>query len=291
MIFKVIKPGLSATWQNLGQNGLGHLGVGSGGAMDRLAAMLAQRIAGNDRDAYVYEIHFPAPVLEFYESCIIGLSGADFDARANGRHVPVNRRVVVPRGTQLEWKRKIWGERCYMAVNPFSETVIDRQNDYCTGSAAHDITISKWFLNPQKFYKPGPVRVLEGPEWDWLSESSKEELFKNHFTISPKSNRMGYQLTGHLLYKQRQDELLSSGVLPGTIQLLPAGHLILLMAGCQTTGGYPRILQVIEADLPALAQMTVGSEVHFQLANISYAEKALEALHNFVNRIYTPECI
>ncbi|MCU0403750.1 MAG: biotin-dependent carboxyltransferase family protein, partial [Chitinophagaceae bacterium] len=155
----------------------------------------------------------------------------------------------------------------------YSQSQTQVQNLLPIQSNTSEIVISKWFLNPVKFYRESTIRVLAGPEWDWLTEGSKNDILSKAYSITNQSNRMGYQLHGHVLAKSRHEELMSSGVLPGTIQLLPNGQPLVLMADCQTTGGYPRILQVIKADLPKLAQMGSGDEVCFQKVEM---EEAIE---------------
>ncbi len=86
---------------------------------------------------------------------------------------------------------------------------------------------------------------------------------------------MGYRLNGIPLQILQQQEMVSSAVTKGTIQLLPDGHLIVLMADHQTTGGYPKVAHVIAADVPKLAQMKTGEAVQFQFIPLSAAEKLL----------------
>ena len=74
---------------------------------------------------------------------------------------------------------------------------------------------------------------------------------------------MAYQLEG--VFYNELDPILTSLVLPGTVQLTPAGNLIILMRDCQTTGGYPRILQLEESSIDTLAQKYMGQKIKFQL--------------------------
>jgi antagonist of KipI len=86
---------------------------------------------------------------------------------------------------------------------------------------------------------------------------------------------MGYQLRGIRLQTNHKFEMISSGVNFGTIQLLPDGQTIILMADHQTTGGYPRIGHVISAHLPKLAQLRPSECISFRLVDISVAEGLL----------------
>lgn len=117
------------------------------------------------------------------------------------------------------------------------------------------------------------IRCVTGIEWTWLSKAAQESLCETSFTISKDSDRMGYRLTGKSLMQSSMDELPSSAVSFGTLQLLPDGQLIVLMAEHQTTGGYPRIAHVISADLSRLAQKAIGTSLRFSFVRHEEAER------------------
>ena len=105
-----------------------------------------------------------------------------------------------------------------------------------------------------------------------MPNEGKDISLKNEFIISPKSDRMGYSLSGPLIARIKHEELVSSPVCFGTIQLLPDGNLIVLMADHQTTGGYPRIAYVISAHHKFLAQKKPGDKITFNLTDVATAE-------------------
>lgn len=98
-------------------------------------------------------------------------------------------------------------------------------------------------------------------------------MVNNAFHLTHQSDRMGYRLNGDPLYREVQEEIISSGVCFGTIQLLPDGQLIVLMADHQTTGGYPRVAHVISADHSRLAQLKTGDSLQFKLTDQTTAEE------------------
>ena len=98
---------------------------------------------------------------------------------------------------------------------------------------------------------------------------------------------MGYRLKGNSLKVKEDKQLISSGVTFGTIQLLPDGQLIVLMADHQTTGGYPRIGHVISADLPLLAQRNPGDEIKFSAVEHIIAEQQLIEQHRHLLQLQT----
>jgi antagonist of KipI len=110
-----------------------------------------------------------------------------------------------------------------------------------------------------------------------LSSASRKNFLESDFLLLPSSDRMGYQLKGTPLALDQPVELVSSAVACGTVQLLPNGQLIVLMADHQTTGGYPRIAHVISAHLAKLAQLRPSETVQFRQMDLAAAEKMLIA--------------
>jgi len=118
------------------------------------------------------------------------------------------------------------------------------------------------------------LRALTGPEYQEFSRESQEAFWRSSWRLSPQSNRMGYRLQGRTLVRNSERDLLSHGLLPGVIQVPPNGQPIVLMSDAQTTGGYPRIASVIEADLYHLAQIRLGEPIHFVHCTLQEALKA-----------------
>ena len=139
-----------------------------------------------------------------------------------------------------------------------------------------DLKILPWKASEDYGIDPGlELLVVKGSEWDWLGQSSQEKFLKNPFFISHNSDRMGYRLASEPLHSALNTELVSSAVSFGTIQLLPDGQLIILMANHQTTGGYPRLGNIISVHLPVLAQMKVGDKIHFNFTDHQTAENLI----------------
>jgi len=131
-----------------------------------------------------------------------------------------------------------------------------------------------WFVRPIDLPHPdmATLRVVTGTHTSWLSRSGLARLLESAFRISPQSDRMGYRLTDHQLELEQVEELLSEGVIPGTLQLPPDGNPILLMADCAPTGGYPRIGHVIAADLSIAAQLRPGQFIRFAMVTLDQAQ-------------------
>jgi antagonist of KipI len=298
MSILVKKAGLLSTVQDLGRPNYRRYGINVGGVMDRAAARLINILVGNDENAAVLEMHFPAPELVFESNASVALGGADLGAHLNDRPIDNWRVHNVPRGSVLRFRQKVHGARAYLAVGggigvePWlgsSSTNLaagvggldgralqagDRLeviNDPKLASGAR-AAISPRLL---PLYGSFPtVRVLPGREFEILSEEQRFLFLGQNYKVSADSNRMGYRLKGSSIPITPGVELVSSPVSFGTIQLLPDGQLIVLMADHQTTGGYPRIAHVISHDLSLLAQLGPGDKLAFELIN-SFAAEAL----------------
>lgn len=123
-------------------------------------------------------------------------------------------------------------------------------------------------------YTSTPVlRVLTGRQYERFTEESRADFFSQPYIVQPQSDRMGYRLQGRPLRLAEPAELLSEPVAFGTIQVPADGNPIILMADRQTTGGYPKIAEVISVDLPLLAQAQAGSEIRFELTDIGEAQR------------------
>jgi len=148
-----------------------------------------------------------------------------------------------------------------------------KNESYSTILNKSDFVALPWSADIHSFYSyENIIRITEGAELSNLSDVSREILTSSRFIISSNSDRMGYRLSGDTLELTRNEELVSSAVTLGTLQLLPNGQIIILMADHQTTGGYPRMAHVITADIPKLAQMNFNESIRFQTVSIEEAE-------------------
>jgi antagonist of KipI len=245
-------------------------------------------------------MHFPAPILQFDEPATIALGGADFAAYLNEKPIENWRPVRVEKGGVLEFRQRNFGARIYLSVRDGFQIpgwLGSRSTNLSAKIGGFDGRAfqknDRLFFNKRTpkdeqrtnyrismsvlpFYSRFPtVRVVASAEWKNLSEESQEKFLSNTFSIRRESDRMGFRLTGENLNLTEKIELLSSAVSFGTIQLLPDGQLIILMADHQTTGGYPRVGCVATVDLPLLTQLNPGDTVNFYLISINGAENLL----------------
>lgn len=314
MSIKIIKPGVFTTLQDKGRYGFQHLGINPSGAMDIVSARIANFIVGNCSNETVIESHFPAPQILFEEDALISLSGADFGAMINNQPIPINTPIFVSKLTMLQFTKPIKGSRNYLAIRGGfdAETWLDststntrlkkggikrvfkkedvirfnKLNCYTTILKNKDCFVLHYSVDVSQFHPPSNIiRFIEGIEYSILKNNSKQLLQNNPLLITPQSDRMGNRLLGVVLEREKKLELISSAVTKGTIQLLPDGQLIILMADHQTTGGYPRVGHVITADLPKLAQLKVGEPFMLNKVDIKTAHHLLSEMEKGLQQI------
>ena len=122
------------------------------------------------------------------------------------------------------------------------------------------------------------MRVLPGLHRDLFDEGSGKAFLGDAWRVAPDSNRIGFRLLGPKLALAEPTEILSQPTCRGTVQVPPDGQPIALMADHQTTGGYPKVAEVISADIPRLAQRPPGASVRFAAATLDEADAAREML-------------
>jgi antagonist of KipI len=292
MSVEVLKAGVSDTIQDAGRFGYQHLGINPTGAMDVTAMNVANALVGNKLNEAVIEMRFPASTLYFNKPAVIALSGADFSAKLNGKSIPVNHPVFVGSKSELKFTRLLKGNFLYLAVHGglTSESWLNSMSTNTKASVGtmmgkhdcisfnkeiceRDSVVFPWRARTDELYSAsGIIRCIKGNEFDWVSDKSQKDLLKTKFKIKSTSDRMGYQLQGVRLSKRIKNELLSTAVDYGTVQLLATGDLIVLMADHQTTGGYPRVAHVIRGDRSTLAQYKLNQEFVFEFVRVTEAE-------------------
>ncbi|MBY0572753.1 MAG: biotin-dependent carboxyltransferase family protein [Undibacterium sp.] len=290
---EIIKAGLQTTVQDLGRVGSRHLGIAQSGALDRPSFQLANYLVGNAAHAAGVEIVVGPVQIRFHSKCWFALTGADFDARLNGERVAPAWRVLASAGDLLSLSGTRYESRCYLALSGgidvpevLGACATDlparfggyqgralRAGDFLSLGNGRQFDKSMGVL--QRTWTP-EIRAIAGPEYTQFSEASRSSFWRQAWKVSHQSNRMGFRLQGHALQRVITSELLSHAVLPGVVQVPPNGQPIVLLADAQTTGGYPRIATVIEADLWKVAQTPIGTSFCFEQCSLATALDAQE---------------
>lgn len=295
MTVTLLAGGPQTSIQDLGRFGYRHLGVGTAGALDNYSLRVANLLVGNPERAAALEITLAGPRLRMNLPTTIAITGADVDASVDGIALPGWRPISLPAGCELSLRACRRGARAYVAFAGglrvpavlgsastdlragfggldgrclIAGDVLDVDSDRLP--EVSEPRIASWWLDPQPDLTPSlqsPIRILPGHD----AVDPATPLSANSYRVSPQSNRQGLRLQGIALTLAGRSERVSEPVAPGTIQLPPDGQPIVLLADAQTVGGYPRIGHVISADLPRLAQLRPGDELHFELVDAATA--------------------
>jgi len=244
------------------------VGLSPGGAMDRFAMHTGNIMLGNADDEEALEFLLP-PEIEFFRPAYFILTGGHFRATLSRSGHPaqeVHHAAVTfaPAGAALSLGVRTRGLRGYLCARPcLTDTPDEEFLQRRRGRFAEEFS---WF---DPF---GRIRVVEGPEYAWLREP---ELFtRQYWTVSRQASDMGVRLEGETELLARGDNMISDAVADGTVQLTPKGPIVLLKHR-QTVGGYPRVYNVISADVDLMAQFSPGQSLRFR--KVSMAEAVMAA--------------
>lgn len=273
-----IKPGGGTFVVDGGRPGQLSLGVASGGPADGRAMAAANRLLSRDRSATCLEFALTGGQWILSGEGQFVFTGADMNWRLNGRLVEACQVQYLDGDGLLTSTAARRGLRSYLAINgnwdiphvmgsaeaglPGLETVTPGWEVNVNWEEESPFQMD---LEVDQFYPPESpgIGVIPGPEWSWLSKDQQRWLLDTEFAVHPDSSRQGIRLAGPTWPQQEALPMLSSPVLPGTIQLSPSGP-ILLGPNAQTIGGYPRVLLVHSAEDLALAfQVMVGDGLRF----------------------------
>ena len=275
---KIISPGLLTTIQDLGRYGYRVHGIPLSGAMDQSSAKLANLLVGNDENDALLECTMMGPKIEFACNTFIAVTGAEVDIYVNDIQHKSNSTIFIIAGNILRFGRIHIGCRFYISFASGLDTfqiLGSRSTDTTTGIGGNRLqrdqelnlvekTSDRFIINLsplQDTLSQRKIKVYPGPEFHVIKEIKLDLI---SFIIDPSSNRMAYILNTDIDLIHSH-EMISSAVLPGTIQLTPGGQFNVLMRDAQSTGGYPRVLQIDEADLHYLAQCRGGQSISFEL--------------------------
>ncbi|MBS4219753.1 biotin-dependent carboxyltransferase family protein [Bacillus sp. FJAT-49711] len=307
MTITLIKSGAFTTIQDLGRNGWQAYGMPVGGAMDRMAARFANILLGNDENEAVLEMTLVGPTIQFNENTIISIFGANMAPKIFGKMIEIRKPISIKKGDIITFGAAQSGVRTYLAVKggfslpkilgskstnvraniggPLQTgDVIQLNHSYSTNHFSWGLSFK---LENYIHDRHVPIRYVKGPQYDLFTEETKQALLESAFAISLHSDRMGYRLTGPKLSTNQKVELTTEGTTFGSIQVPPSGEPIILMADGQPTGGYPKIGQIINVDLPRLSQIRPGEYIRFKEISLIEAQKQMLDQHKEFTAIKT----
>jgi 5-oxoprolinase (ATP-hydrolysing) subunit C len=303
---RVLEAGVANAVQDRGRINHRAIGVPVSGAADTVLLACANRLLGNADDAAGIEMPLMGPTLEAHDRPVhVAWAGAVQPklVRADGSALGLqaHRGVRLQPGEQLR-VGVVGSGVAYLAVQGgvLVESMLGSRSTYARaglggvqgrallagdalpcGDASHGDLIGTAFAHEQ-----GPIRLLQGPQWDAFTAASWDVLMQTEWLVSRQSDRMGLRLQhasesanpNAKLQHLRSADICSEGVAPGSIQVPGDGLPIVLMVDAQTVGGYPKIASVIGADLPRLAHLRAGQRLRFAAVSLDEALAARAAL-------------
>ena len=292
---EVQAPGLLTTVQDLGRPGYGPIGVSACGAADTTALRVANRLVGNPESAAGLEMTLQGGQFLFPEGAVVALGGSDFG-------VPVWQSFAVAPGEVLRIGRSLSGARCYLCVRGgirvplvmgsastdlvsglggFEGRALRRGDRLEIGEVTGEVAWRRVEVPQRRDVFP----VTDGPQVDWFTAETVTAFYSGAYTVTADVNRMGIRLAGAALALAVSRELITEGVALGCIQVPSAGQPVILFVEQQTTGGYPKIANVIAADLPALGQLKPGDKIRFERVDLREARELLYIQERWIRSI------
>ena len=285
-VIQVEEPGLFTTVQDLGREGFGALGVSASGAADAISLRLGNRMVGNHEGAAGLEMTLLGGTFIFPEGALLALTGSDFGAALDGKPVELRSSFEAKARQTLRLGPTRTGARCYLCVQGgirVEMSLGSASTHILSGLGGHEgralrkgdllrigkesgaIHERRLTARALKELQPRRVlRVTEGPQSDWFPESARRLFYESRYRVAEESNRMGIRLEGAIVPVPSGGEMISEGVSLGAIQVPEGGKPIVLSVEQQTTGGYPKIANVISADFHSLGQLRPRDEIRFE---------------------------
>lgn len=290
--FEVLAVGPQVLVEDHGRGGHGHLGITTSGALDRAALELGNRLVGNDPDAAGLEILLGGLRIRALSDFHIALTGAPAPVSVDGRAVALFQPVWLRSGQELTIGQPVQGLRSYLAVSGgigADPLLGSRSTDPTSGLGPDPVRVGARLGLGGHRGTPGhtdavigsgidlvgdspvEVRVVLGPREDWFTEPSRREFLACEWTVTADIDRVGVRLQGPTLERQLDGELPSEGIVRGAVQVPASGQPLVFLADHPTTGGYPVIAVVIDADVDRLAQVRPGQRIRMRQHPASFS--------------------
>jgi len=296
-MIRIIKGGIQTTVQGERRKGFLSMGFPGSGPADSLSMSAANFLTGKSRFSACLEMFIQGPTIQFESDIQIAICGAFMSSMINDLPVNQDKTINVKKGDTLRLSPAKNGMIAYLAfsgdlvIKPYLNSTSTfltanlggfdgyqiKNNDLLPVENTRDVPIRKTpnflkYLSQRRNY----IRVLTGPENHFFDKHNLERFYSSEYKISSDSNRIGIRMKGDDPLQQRKSDIISSAVLPGTIQIPKSGFPIVMMHDHQTTGGYARIANVITHDLDFLAQSTPGTSILFREVTLNKSQELLQ---------------
>ena len=307
---RVVAPGFLTTVQDLGRPGHAAAGVSASGAADPLALRIGNRLVGNGDDAPGLEMTMLGGSFQFEADGIVAVSGSDSGARLGDRAVAPWTPCRARAGDTLVCGALRGGARSYLCVRGgievppvfasasthlqtgmggFEGRALRAGDRLLVGAPGEGAPFDR-AVDPSGLpgYRTGePFRATEGPQASWFAPEAQARFYDTLWQVAEACDRMGIRLSGPSISLARTRELATEGVLSGAIQVPPGGMPIVLFVEHQTTGGYPKLANVIAADLARLGGLRPRDTVRFEPISPANARTILRAQEEALDALFS----
>jgi len=305
MGLEVLRAGLQSTVQDQGRFGYAHFGVSSSGAADNFSLTIGNILVGNPKHYAGIEMTIIGDKYHFKSDAYIALTGSEFEAELDNKSIPFWKRLPIKKGQILDIRSTKNGARCYFCVagGINIEDVMGAKTTHLTSGIGglhgrilknldelefgplDDLIKPTQKVNDSITTDTKIIKVTKGVQWPWFDKNQKNKLFQDLYQVTGLSNRMGLRLIGNAIKAKKGNEITTTGISLGSIQIPADGQPIISFVEHQTTGGYPIIATVISADVRKVGQLKAGDYFQFELISFSSAEKLKADQEKFIHNL------
>ena len=303
MTITILEVGPSATLQDWGRYGYQRYGMPTSGPMDTFAFEAANILVDNEINTTTIEFTAPGITFWTHEPMLIAATGPGIKLYIEEEEFPTwmslfirkNRRVRIEKTGEGMWgylavsggfnvPRVLGSTSTYLRarIGGLEGRRLQVDDVLAVGTPDVDLTTAAgriFTADKTPNYSASPtLRVIMGPQVEAFTKKGIQIFLSQDYEIQLDSDRMGYRTEGAPIEHRGSPDIISDGIVKGSIQVPASGQPIIMMADHQTTGGYPKIATVIRADIPLLAQTQPLSAVRFCAVTMKSAEIIYNAM-------------
>ena len=296
MGIEILQSGLYTSVQDFGRIGYQDAGFSVCGAMDKKSLSIGNLLVDNQEDEAGLEITLIGPKIKFTEENFISITGGDLNPKINGEKVSMYKALLVKKDDILSFTDSQIGARAYIAF--CGGLKIDKvmgsksTNVKCSLGGYKGRTLkdgdSIEFSSPKVYLenylsrkldfkleeeKEIVLRVILGPQDDAFTENGIYTFLNEKYEVTKEFDRMGCRLDGPIIEHKTSADIISDGIVLGSIQVPSHGKPIIMLSDRQTTGGYTKIATVISVDIGKLTQRKTGDKIRFEEISLEKAQQ------------------
>lgn len=295
MGIEILQSGLYTSVQDFGRIGYQDAGFSVCGAMDKKSLAIGNLLVDNKEDEAGLEITLIGPKIKFTEENFIAITGGDLNPKINGENVSMYKAIFVKKDDILSFENAQTGARAYIAF--CGGLKIDKvmgsksTNVKCSLGGYKGRTLKEGdfikFSSPKVYLEnylsrkldfkleeeEVVLRVILGPQDDAFTQKGICTFLNEKYEVTKEFDRMGCRLDGPIIEHETSADIISDGIVLGSIQVPSHGKPIIMLSDRQTTGGYTKIATVISVDIGKLAQRKTGDKIRFEEISLEKAQQ------------------